>query len=162
MPEIVLEKIEEPVMEETAPEETAAAQEIVAEETTPEPIFEDEHVPEPPVLERQETKVPEPAPKRRGRPPKAKAEAPPKPPKPAPKPKPVARKKPPPPPESDSSSSEDMDDTLRNVYNHVAKPDMETAILQFLVNRKHLLRAVCRLWSCGQKGLDGQISKVPE
>ena len=29
-----------------------------------------------------------------------------------------------------------MDETLRSVYNHVAKPDMETAILQFLVNRK--------------------------
>ena len=57
-------------------------------------------------------------------------------PKPAPNPKATRTKKPPPPPESDSSSSEDMDETLRNVYNHVAKPDMETAILQFLVNRK--------------------------
>ena len=26
--------------------------------------------------------------------------------------------------------------TLRSVYNHVATPDMETAILQFFVNRK--------------------------
>ena len=36
----------------------------------------------------------------------------------------------------DSSDSSDVDDTLRNVYNHIQKPDMETAILQFLVNRK--------------------------
>ena len=135
MPEIVLEKIEEPVME--AVPEPSEPPEPVVEETPPEPVLEEEHVPEPPVLQRQQTQVAEPAPKKRGRPPKAKAEAPPpKPPKPAPKPK-AARKKPPPPPEeSDSSSSEDMDETLRNVYNHVAKPDMETAILQFLVNRK--------------------------
>jgi hypothetical protein len=75
-----------------------------------------------------------PAPKKRGRPPKAKAEAPP----PAPKvkaPKPKAARKPKPPVE-ESSDSSDIDDTLRNVYNHVQKPDMETAILQFLVNRK--------------------------
>ena len=96
--------------------------------------MEQEHVPDPPVVV---PTVPEPVAKKRGRPPKAKAEAPPpKPPKPAPKPKATRAKKPPPPPESDSSSSEDMDETLRNVYNHVAKPDMETAILQFLVNRK--------------------------
>ena len=138
MPEIVLAPVMEAVPEPPEPPEPVEpAEPVEPVETTPEPILEDEHVPEPPVLERQQTKVPEPAPKRRGRPPKAKAEAPPpKPPKPAPKPKPVARKKPPPPPESDSSSSEDMDETLRNVYNHVAKPDMETAILQFLVNRK--------------------------
>ena len=79
-----------------------------------------------------------PAPKKRGRPPKAKAEpnaAPglPKA-KPAPKPKPRARKAPP--PESESDSSSDVEDTLRNVYRHVAKPDMETAILEFLVNRR--------------------------
>ena len=76
-----------------------------------------------------------PAPKKRGRPPKAKAEAPP----PAPKvkaPKPKAARKPRAPPVEDSSDSSDVDVTLRNVYNHVAKPDMETAILQFLVNRK--------------------------
>ena len=140
MPEIVLEKIEEPVMEEAVPEppEPPEPVEQVPEDVTPEPILEEELIPEPPVLIRQNTQVPEmlePAPKKRGRPPKAKAEAPPKPVKPAPKPKPAARKKPPP-PESDSSSSEDMDETLRNVYNHVAKPDMETAILQFLVNRR--------------------------
>ena len=75
-----------------------------------------------------------PAPKKRGRPPKARVEAPP----PAPKvkaPRPKAVRKPKPPVE-DSSDSSDIDDTLRNVYNHVQKPDMETAILQFLVNRK--------------------------
>ena len=139
MPEIILEKIEEPVMEETA---TAPEPEPVVEEATiPEPILEEEYVPEPPGLIRQQTqvaepmRVPDPTPKKRGRPPKAKAEAPPPKVKAAPKPKPVARKKAPPPAESDSSS-EDMDQTLRSVYNHVAKPDMETAILQFLVNRK--------------------------
>ena len=42
----------------------------------------------------------------------------------------------PPPIIEEESSDEDVDETLRNVYNHVAKPDMETAILQFLVNRK--------------------------
>ena len=144
MPEIVLEKIEESVMEAVPdPPEPSEPPEPVVEETLPEPILEqEEHVPEPPVLIRQNTQVPEmlePAPKKRGRPPKAKAEAPP----PAhdkvkavPKPKPKAIRKKAPPPESDSSSSEDMNETLRNVYNHVAKPDMETAILQFLVNRK--------------------------
>ena len=140
MPEIVSEKIEEPVME-AAPEPPEPSEPVV-EETAPEPILEEEYVPEPPGLIRQNTQVPEmlePAPKKRGRPPKAKAEAPP----PAhdkvkavPKPKPKAIRKKAPPPESDSSSSEDMNETLRNVYNHVAKPDMETAILQFLVNRK--------------------------
>ena len=137
MPENILEKIEsEPAMEETA---AAPEPEPVVEETLPEPILEqEEHVPEPPVLIRQNTQVPEmlePAPKKRGRPPKAKAEAPPPKVKAVPKPKAIRKKAPP--PESDSSSSEDMNETLRNVYNHVARPDMETAILQFLVNRKH-------------------------
>ena len=45
-------------------------------------------------------------------------------------------RKPNPPVEESSDSSGDVDETLRNVYNHVAKQDMETAILQFLVNRK--------------------------
>ena len=76
-----------------------------------------------------------PAPKKRGRPPKAKAEAPPPAPKVKAAPKPKAVRKPKPPVE-ESSDSSDIDDTLRNVYNHVQKPDMETAILQFLVNRK--------------------------
>ena len=131
MPEIVLEKIEsEPAM---APE----PEPVVEESTAPEPVLEEEHVPEPPVLERQQTQVAEPVPKKRGRPPKAKAEAPPPKVKASPKPKPVTRKKAPPPPDSDSSSSEDMDETLKNVYNHVVeKQNMETAILQFLVNKK--------------------------
>ena len=145
--EIVLEKIEEVVMEEAAaiPEPEPV---VVEEATIPEPILEEEYVPEPPGLIRQQTQVAEPmivpenpAPKQRGRPPKAKAEsvlAPPPPPYDKVKPvaKPKATRKKAPPPESDSSSSEDIDETLRNVYNHVAKPDMETAILQFLVNRK--------------------------
>ena len=133
--EIVLEKIDEVAMEEAA---AVTEPEPVVEEAQPEPILEEEHVPEPPVLARQNTQVPEmlePAPKKRGRPPKAKAEAPP-PPKVKPVAKPKATRKKALPPESDSSSSEDIDETLRNVYNHVAKPDMETAILQFLVNRK--------------------------
>ena len=135
MPEIVLEKNDEPVME--AVPEPPEQSEPVAEETPPEPVLEEDHVPDPPVLQRQQTQVAEPVPKKRGRPPKAKAEAPPpKPPKPAPKPKATRTKKPPPPPESDSSSSEDMDETLRSVYNHVEKQNMETAILQFLLNRK--------------------------
>ena len=125
-------------------EEAAAVPEPepVVEEAPPEPILEEEHVPEPPGLIRQQTQVaepmivPDPTPKKRGRPPKAKAEAPPPPKvKPVAKPK-ATRAKKAPPPESDSSSSEDMNETLRNVYNHVAKPDMETALLQFLVNRK--------------------------
>ena len=78
------------------------------------------------------------APKKRGRPAKEKAEPVPKAPKvAAPKvsrAKAPAKKKPPPPEESDSSS--DVESTLKNVYNHVAKPDMETAILQMLVNRR--------------------------
>ena len=76
-----------------------------------------------------------PAPQKRGRPPKAKAEALPPAPKVKAAPKPKAARKPRAPVE-DSSDSSDVDTTLRNVYNHVAKPDMETAILQFLVNRK--------------------------
>ena len=137
MPEIVLEKIEEVVMEEAA---AVPEPEPAVEEAPPEPILEEEHVPEPPGLTRQQTQVaepmivPDPTPKKRGRPPKAKAEAPPPKVKAVPKAK-TTRTKKPPPPESDSSS-EDTDETLRKVYNHVAKPDMETAILQFLVNRK--------------------------
>ena len=147
MPEIVLEKIEEVVMEEAAaiPEPEPV---VVEEATIPEPILEEEYVPEPPGLIRQQTQVaepmivPDPTPKKRGRPPKAKAEAPapPKvkaaPPHDKAKATRAPKEKKPPAPESDSSSSEDIDETLRNVYNHVAKPDMETAILQFLVNRR--------------------------
>ena len=127
MSTIVLEQIEEP----EEPEE------LQPPEITPEPheaeILEQEFVP---VTNEIVPTPPAPAPKKRGRPPKAKAEAPPPPPKvvkAAPKPK-AARK--PKPPVEESSDSSDVDETLRNVYNHVAKPDMETAILQFLVNRK--------------------------
>ena len=127
MSTIVLEQIEEP----EEPEE------LQPPEITPEPreaeIVEQESVP---VTNEIVPTPPAPAPKKRGRPPKAKAEAPPPPPKvvkAAPKPK-AARK--PKPPVEESSDSSDVDETLRNVYNHVAKPDMETAILQFLVNRK--------------------------
>ena len=82
-----------------------------------------------------------PAPKRRGRPPgKAKTVAAPPPPKakkaPAPKataPKPRT-KKPPPPPESDSSSIED--EVTSNLYEHVSRPSLETAVLEYLVNKR--------------------------
>ena len=124
---IVLEPIEvgEPEVVE-APEVQEEEQEPVAEV----PVAE---VPVAPETEIQ----PVPAPKKRGRPPKAKSEAKAPPVKAPPKAKPVKRPKPAPPPESSESS--DVDETLKNVYNHVSKPskpDMETAILQFLVNRK--------------------------
>ena len=125
MSTIVLEQIEPEIQEpeQIVPEEPDLPGESVEQEAVP-------SVPEP-----TPTETPAPAPKKRGRPPKAKAEAPPPAPKvkAAPKPK-VARK--PKPPVEESSDSSDVDETLRNVYNHVAKPDMETAILQFLVNRK--------------------------
>ena len=83
-----------------------------------------------------------PAPKKRGRP-KAAAQV-------EKKPKePKARvPKPPKAPQPESSSSEDVDETLRSVYRHAAKPDMETAILQFLVNRRQSQASRRReLWS---------------
>ena len=128
----MLEQIEEP--EEQLPNEPDPREESQPPEITPEPheaeIVEHEIVPTPPAA---------PAPKKRGRPAKAKAEAPPPAPKvvkAAPKPKAARKSKPPAEDSSNSSDSSDVDTTLRNVYNHVAKPDMETAILQFLVNRK--------------------------
>ena len=128
MSTIVLEQIEEP--EEQLPNEPDPREELQPPEVTPEPnkaeIVEQEIVPTPPA----------PAPKKRGRPPKAKVEAAPPAPKVKAAPKPKAARKPKPPPVEESSDSSDVDETLRNVYNHVAKPDMETAILQFLVNRK--------------------------
>jgi len=123
MSTIVLEKLEADI-----PTTGEEPEQIVPEELEPdqpENSVEQEVVPE---RTQAPTETP-PAPKRRGRPPKAKAEAPP----PAPKPKAVRKPKP---PVEESSDSSDVDETLRNVYNHVAKPDMETAILQFLVNRK--------------------------
>ena len=128
MSTIILEQIEEP--DEQLLNEPDLREEPQPPEITPEPndteLVEQEIVPTPP---------PAPAPKKRGRPPKAKAEAPPPAPKVNAAPKPKAVRKPKPPVE-ESSDSSDVDTTLRNVYNHVAKPDMETAILQFLVNRK--------------------------
>ena len=118
MSTIVLEQIEEP--EEITPEITPEPHEAEIVPVT------NEIVPAPPA----------PAPKKRGRPPKAKAEAPPPAPKVKAAPKPKPARKPKPPVEESSDSSDDVDTTLRNVYNYVAKPDMETAILQFLVNRK--------------------------
>jgi len=127
MSTIVLEQIEPEIPEEPeqiVPEEPDLPGESLEQEAVP-------SVPEP-----TPTETLAPAPKKRGRPPKAKAEAPPPPiPKVKAAPKPKAVRKPKPPVE-ESSDSSDVDTTLRNVYNHVAKPDMETAILQFLVNRK--------------------------
>ena len=153
MASIVLEPVE---IESPAPveEDSAAPAEPVEEQAAApvEPVEEEEGA----LVEGEQLPTPveiaeptPPAPKKRGRPPKAKAEpkaAPglPKA-KPAPKPKPRARKAPP--PESDDSST-DVEDTLRNVYRHVAKPDMETAILEFLVNRKQSEQTRRReLWS---------------
>ena len=132
----------EPVQEEEAEAvEPEPAEPQSAEPQSAEPVEEEVAS----MIEPTESVAP-PAPKKRGRPPKAKAEPAPKAPKvAAPKvPKAAAPKVPKAPkvskpkaaaPESDSSSS-DVEETLRNVYNHVAKPDMETAILQMLVNRR--------------------------
>ena len=116
MAEIVLEKIDNPPEENEEPEPEAVEEAAV---DVVEPVVD---TPEPPVVKRP-----------RGRPPKAKAE-----PKAKPAPKPKAKPKPkPPPPDSSSDSSSDVEDTLRTVYkHHVARPDMETAILQMLVNRR--------------------------
>ena len=124
MSTIVLEQIEPEIPEEP---EQVTEPDLPGESVEQEAVL---SVPEP-----TPTETPAPAPKKRGRPPKAKAEAPPPAPKVKAAPKPKAMRKPKPPVE-DSSDSSDVDTTLRNVYNHVAKPDMETAILQFLVNRK--------------------------
>ena len=65
MPEIVLEKItmeeSEPVMDEAVPEPVPV---VVEEATIPEPILEEEYVPEPPGLTRQRSQVAEPAAKK--------------------------------------------------------------------------------------------------
>ena len=122
---IILEQIELEIPEE--PEQ------VIEEPDQPDESLEQEAVPEPTQAPTETPTLP--APKKRGRPPKAKAEALPPAPKVKAAPKPKAVRKPKPPVE-ESSDSSDVDDTLRNVYNHVAKPDMETAILQFLVNRK--------------------------
>ena len=117
MAEIVLEKIDNPPEENEEPEPEPEAEEAAVDVV--EPVVD---TPEPPVVKRP-----------RGRPPKAKAE--PKAKAPA-KPKPKAKPKPPP-PDSSSDDSSDVENTLRTVYkHHVARPDMETAILQMLVNRR--------------------------
>ena len=104
------------ILEQIEPERPEESEQIVPEEPDLPESLEQEVVPEP-----TPTETPAPAPKKRGRPPKAKAEAPPPAPKvkaAAPKPR-VARK--PKPPVEESSDSSDVDDTLRNVYNHVAR-----------------------------------------
>ena len=112
--------------------------------------FEEPEVPEPveaespveaaevPVEAAEVPEPPTPDPKKRGRPPKAKAAPQGLPPIPKAKPKAKPKVKAPkaPKPPSSEESESDVDETLRSVYNHVAKPDMETAILEFLVNRK--------------------------
>ena len=136
MSAIVLEQIEEP--EEQLPHEPDPREELQPPETTPEPneaeLVEQEMCP---VTGEIVSTPPAPTPKKRGRPPKAKAEAP-----PAPKvkaaPKPKAVRKPKPLSVEESSDSSDVDTTLRNVYNHVAKPNKKTAILKFLVNWKQV------------------------
>ena len=129
--EIILEPVNasEPVEEEAADPAPEQVEAEPVEETVASIV---------PVEAEEEPVVP--APKRRGRPPKAKTAAAPLPPKakraPAPKataPKPRT-KKPPPPPESDSSSSED--EVERNLYEHVSRPSLETAVLEFLVNKR--------------------------
>ena len=134
--QVVLENINaEPEVVEAA--EAPESQAPVDADEPPEALEPTPVAPEPPAA---------PAPKKRGRPPKARVEAPPPAPKVKAAPKPKAVRKPKPPVE-ESSDSTDVDDTLRNVYNHVQKPDMETAILQFLVNRKQA-ESTCRreLW----------------
>ena len=126
--QVVLENIAEPEAAEAEPEpqEPADAVELAAP-------FEAEPPEAPPAAPEPAAA---PAPKKRGRPPKARVEAPPPAPKARAAPKPKTVRKPRAPPVEASSDSSDIDDTLRNVYNHVQKPEMETAILQFLVNRK--------------------------
>ena len=122
MSTIVLEQIEPEI-----PEEPDQPGESLEQEAVP-------SVPSVPSVPEPTQPTETPAPKKRGRPPKLKIEAPPIPKAKAPKaPKP---RKPWAPPVEESSDSSDVDTTLRNVYNHVAKPDMETAILAYLVNRK--------------------------
>ena len=112
MSTIVLEQIEQP--EEHEEPEEPQPPEITLEPHEAEIVEQSqvEIVPTPP---------PAPAFKKRGRPPKAKTEAPPPAPKVKVAPKPKTTRKPKPLVE-DSSDSSDVDDTLRNVYNHVAKP----------------------------------------
>ena len=122
---VVLERLDTSFEEPEVPEPVEAEAPVEAAEV---PAVEAAVVPEPPT----------PDPKKRGRPPKAKAAPPGLPPIPKAKPKAKPKVKAPkaPKPPSSEESESDVDETLRSVYNHVAKPDMETAILEFLVNRK--------------------------
>ena len=112
-------------------EEPQAAEPELAEETAAAPEAQEAAEPTVGHPEMQEV-VPVPQPKKRGRPPKLKIKPQPPPPKPAAKPKPKAKPKAPPP----ESSEEESDEDLANMYRHAARPDMETSILQFLVNRR--------------------------
>ena len=145
----------EPVNPQEAPEEEEAT-DPPAEPAEPEKQEEPPHEPveQEQVLTPLETAEPPalaPEPKKRGRPPKnVEPKAAPGLPKakPAPKPKAKPKARKPPPPSSDSDRSSDVEETLKNVYRHVAKPDMETAILEFLVNRKQSEQSRRReLWS---------------
>ena len=109
---ISLESVEEPPAEpvEEPVEPPAEPVEETAEEAAPEP----ESVPEPPAVA---------APKRRGRPPVVKEKA-----KAKPKPKPRIRK---PPTPEESSSEEDVP---------INRDDMDTMLLQYLLQRKHAQR----------------------
>ena len=120
--QVVLENIELEIPESAEPD---AVEVVEAPPEPQEPAITEEFVP---ALE--PTPPATPAPKKRGRPPKAKAEALPPAPKVRAAPKPKAVRKPKPPVE-ESSDSSDVDTTLRDVYNHVQKPDMETAIFSF-------------------------------
>ena len=116
MSTIVLEKLEADIN--TTGEEPADIPEEILEPDQPDESLDQEVVPEP-----TPTETPALALKKQGRPPKAKAEAPPPSPTVQAAPKPKAVRKPKPPVE-DRSDSSDVDTTLRNVYNHVAKPYM--------------------------------------
>ena len=127
------------VLEQIEPEIPEEPEQVTEEPDQPGESLEQEAVPSvpsvPSVPEPTQAPTETPAPKKRGRPPKLKIEAPPPIPK-AKAPKAPKPRKPWAPPVEESSDSSDVDTTLRNVYNHVAKPDMETAILAYLVNRK--------------------------
>ena len=152
--QVVLQNIAEPeAVEVPEPPEPA---------DTVEPAPLDDAAPEPAAPPEAPPAAPEPAaapaPKKRGRPPKARVEAPPQAPKARPAPKPKTRK--PKPPVEESSDSSDVDDTLRNVYNHVAKPNMETAILQFLVNRKQAESTAAASCGVGWRKCKGVVHRL--
>ena len=118
---VVLQPLDVSFEEPAEPEPAAEVAEAVETPEAP------EHPPEP---------LAKPEPKRRGRPPNVKTAGLGLPQIPKAKPKAKPKPKAPPPPQREESDSSDVDETLRSVYNHVAKPSMETAILEFLVNRK--------------------------